>query len=274
MKKNILITAVSFLVYGIVAAQTITMGKKCKEQNNAGIAMLKKKKFQEAFDAFNVMAKSCNTKDAKEAIAVGKAEALNGLGRYEEAITASNTALKLTKNKSLMGLFQKAIAQNRLKQVDASKATFSQMIALTEKNKDTKSRASNYALMSLVHWRQLDNMDSANYFLDKAVALDPSNTDFVIQRGDMFVSQKKYDDAFVQYDKAVSMGKADLEMYSIRSNARMKMLSEKYNTTNAQELRSKMSGSEKSMLCTDLNKAIALGLHDMKQDMFASMVCK
>ena len=273
MKKALLFSAAIF-IGNIIYAQTITMGKKCKEQNKAGIALLKEKKYQQALDAFVVMEKSCNTKDAKEATAVGKAEALNGLGRYEEAITASNAALKVTKNKSLMGLFQKAIAQNRLKQVDASKATFSQMFALTEKNKDTKARASNYSLMSMVHWRQLGDMDSANYFLDKAMELDPSNVDFVIQRGDMFVSDKKYDDAFVQYDKAVSMGKADLEMYSIRSNARLKMLSEKYNTTNAQELRSKMSGSEKNMLCTELNKAIALGLHDMKQDMFASMVCK
>ena len=273
MKKAILIS-VAICIYSAVYAQTITMGKKCKEQNTAGITLLKEKKYQQAHDAFVAMAKSCNTKDAKEATAVGRAEALNGLGRYEEAITASNAALKVTKNKSLMGLFQKAIAQNRLKQVDASKATFAQMFALTEKNKDTKARASNYSLMSMVHWRQLGDMDSANYFLDKAVALDPTNVDFVIQRGDMFVSDKKYDDAFVQYDKAVSMGKTDLEMYSIRSNARMKMLSEKYNTTNAQELRSKMTGSEKSMLCAELNKAIALGLHDMKQDMFASMVCK
>jgi tetratricopeptide (TPR) repeat protein len=148
------------------------------------------------------------------------------------------------------------------------------MIALTEKNQDTKARASNYALMSLLHWRQFGNKDSANYFLEKAIALDPSNPYFEIQKGDMLVDEKKYDDAFEQYDKAVEMGKADLEMYQIRTNARMRMVSEKYKTTNAQELRSKMSAEEKKQVCTELNKAISLGMKDMKQDMFASMVCK
>ena len=90
----------------------------------------------------------------------------------------------------------------------------------------------------------------------------------------MFVDEKNYDPAFVQYDKAVQMGKADAEMYAIRSNARIKSMQEKYHTVNAQELRAKMSPKEKELVCTDLKKAISLGLKDMKQDMFASLVCK
>jgi hypothetical protein len=90
----------------------------------------------------------------------------------------------------------------------------------------------------------------------------------------MLVDEKKYDEAFTQYDKAVQMGKADAEMYAIRSNARVKQMQEKYHTTNAQELRSKMSTKEKELVCTDLKKAISLGLKDMKQEMFASLVCK
>ena len=105
--------------------------------------MLKDKKFQLALDAFLAIEKSCSTKDAKEAAAIGKAEAYNGLGKYNEAIAASNEALKLTKNKSLSGFFQKAIAQNKSGQVEASKATFANVIALTEKNQDTKARAAN-----------------------------------------------------------------------------------------------------------------------------------
>jgi len=70
------------------------------------------------------------------------------------------------------------------------------------------------------------------------------------------------------------MGKTDAEMYSIRSNARIKEMQEKYHTTNAQELRSKMSAKEKELVCSDLKKAISLGLKDMKQEMFSSLVCK
>lgn len=272
MRKTVFF--VLFFVHNMIYGQTFTMGNKCYEQNKKGINFLKEKKYEDALNTFTSMQKSCTTKDAKEAIAVGKAEALNGLGRYNEAIAASDAALKVTKNKSLLGYYQKAIAQNKLKQYDASRASFAKVIELTEKNKDTKSRASNYGTMSAMYWRQLNDKDSANYYLDKAMSLDASNPRFVIQKGDMLVDQKKYDEAFVQYDKAIQMGKADAEMYAIRSNARIKSMQEKYRTTNAQELRSKMTPKEKDLVCTDLKKAISLGLKDMKQDMFASLVCK
>jgi tetratricopeptide (TPR) repeat protein len=273
MKKYLLLLAAS-LINASVYAQTFTMNKKCREQNSIGINLLKEKKYQQAYDAFAAMEKSCTTKDAKEATSVGKAEALNGLGKYQEAITASDAALKVTKERSLNGLFQKAVAQNRLKQYDAANATFAKMIALTEKNQDSKTRASNYALMSLLHWRQLGNKDSASYFLEKALTLDPSNPKFIVQKGDMLVDEKNYNDAFIQYDKAIAMGKADAEMYQIRSYARIKMVQEKYKTTNAQELRKKMSAQEKDQVCTELKKAQSLGMKDMQLDMFASLVCK
>jgi len=122
--------------------------------------------------------------------------------------------------------------------------------------------------------RQLNNTDSAGYYLEKAIELDPSNVNFIIQKGDMLIAEKKYNDGFAQYDKSVEMGKADQEMYTIRSNARVKMMQDKYKTINAQELRDKMTPSEKELLCKDLKKAISLGMRDMKQDMFASLVCK
>ena len=106
------------------------------------------------------------------------------------------------------------------------------------------------------------------------MALDAGNPAFTVQKGDMLIEEKKYDDAFVQYDKAVSMGKADMDMYVIRTEGRMKMVQDKYKTTNAQELRSKMTPVEKEQVCTELKKAISLGLHDMKQEMFSSLVCK
>jgi tetratricopeptide (TPR) repeat protein len=273
MKKYLLLL-LAFFIYASLSAQTFTMNKKCREQNTSGINLLKEKKYQQAYDAFVTMEKSCTTKDAKEATAVGKAEALNGLGKYQEAITASDAALKVTKDKSLNGLFQKAVAQHRLKQYDAANATFAKMIALTEKNQDTKARASNYALMSLLHWRQLGNKDSANYFLEKAITLDPANPNFIVQKGDMLVDEKNYTDAFAQYDKAIEMGKADAEMYQIRSYTRIKMMQEKYKTTNTQELRKKMSVKEKDQVCTELKKAQSLSLKDMQLDMFASLVCK
>jgi tetratricopeptide (TPR) repeat protein len=255
-------------------AQTFTMAKKCNELNTAANGLLKEKKYQESLDAYTEMSKSCTTKDAKEVIALGKAEALNGLGKYEEAIEASNAALKITKNKSLGGYFQKAVAESKLNRSEDARNSFAKVIELTEKNQDTKSRASNYALMSAGQWRQLGNKDSGYHYIDKAIEMDPTNSNFQIQKGDMYIEEKKYDQAFVQYDKAVEMGRTDLDMYVIRSNARINMVQQKYNTTNTQELRSKMTPDETAMVCKELRKALDLGLKDMKQDMFAALVCK
>lgn len=265
-----------FIMVGAIytsMAQTFTMAKKCRMANDHGNDLLANKKYHEALNVFIAMDKSCKTKDAKEAIAVGKAEAYNGLKNFEQAIMASDAALKVSRNKSLSGYFQKAIAQNRSGRIEEAKATFENVIMLTEKNTDTKARASNYALLAILNYRQLQENDSAFYYLEKAIALDPVNTDFYVQKGDMLASEKKYDEAFFQFDKAVELGKTDMKMYLIRSNTRVRMVQEKYNTTNTQELRSKMSAIEKAQICKELKKAIELGLRDMKQDMFASLVC-
>ncbi len=80
--------------------------------------------------------------------------------------------------------------------------------------------------------------------------------------------------AFEYYDKAVAMGRTDVDMYKIRAGARMKMVQDKYKTTNAQELRSKMTPKEKEQVCTELKKAIELGYKNMQADMFSALVCK
>jgi tetratricopeptide (TPR) repeat protein len=272
--KSTILFIISLFLYSYVIAQTFTMNKSCREKNQAGMDQLKEKKFDEALQTFTQMEKSCNTKDAKEAWGVGKAEALNGLKNYQDALTESDKVLKVTKGKSLMALFQKAIAQNGLKQPEEASKTFSQMMSLTEKNQDSKTRASNYAIMASVQSHQLDKPDSGHYYIEKAIGMQPDNPDFIVQKGDIYFEEKKYDEAFSQYDKAVQMGKNDYEMYTIRSNARLKILQDKYGTTNVQELRGKMTAAEKQQLCTDLKKAISFGQKDMQQDMVASLICK
>ncbi|ULQ50633.1 tetratricopeptide repeat protein [Flavihumibacter fluvii] len=263
-----------FLISVAASAQTFTMGKDCNALNAKGKDELKAKNYQQAFETFSGMKGKCKTKDGKEASAVGLAESLNGLGRYEEAIKASDEALKVTKNSSLAAYFQKGYAQNKLKQYEASKASLDKIIQLTEKNENIKQRATNYALMAAMYDRQLGNTDSAFYFLDKAIAMDSANAGFYIQKGDMFVEAKKYEAAFIEYDKAVALGRTDMDMYIIRSDASLKMMENKYHTTNAQELRAKMTASEKNLVCSDLKKALDLGWKDMNKDMFAALVCK
>lgn len=256
-----------------VHAQTFTMAKKCREQVATANRMNAEKKYDSALIVFNASQKGCSTKDAKEAIWVGKARSYNGLKQYTEAIGEANQALKLSKDKSINAFFERGVANEGLGKKDEANADFNRIIDLTEKNQNVKERATIYAKVADLDY-QAGRFAEGDSNLAKAMRLDPANTNFVIQQGDMHVRQGDYDKAFVYYDKAVQQGRTDLDMYVIRTNARMKMVQDKYGTTNAQELRAKMTPVEKDQLCTEMKKALSLGLKDMKQDMFAALVCK
>jgi tetratricopeptide (TPR) repeat protein len=254
-------------------AQTFTMSKKCKEQIDLANRMNTDKHYDSALAVFNANQKGCNSKDGKEAVWVGKARSYNGLKKHAEAIAEADQALKLTKNTSLNGYFERAVAQEAMGNRDAAQADFDRIIALTEKNQNVKQRATIYAKIADLNY-QAGRFAEGDSSLAKAMTLDPGNPNFSIQQGDRYVREGNYDKAFEYYDKAVSQGRTDLDMYVIRTNARMKMVQDKYGTSNAQELRAKMTEKERNQLCTEMNKALSLGLKDMKQDMFAALVCK
>ncbi len=254
-------------------SQTFTMGKKCKEIYDRTETALEQESFQEALTILDEFSGECKTKDARELRSVAKAEAFNGLGQYDSAISEADLALDITKGKSLNAWFQKAIAQNKQGNIQASKESLEQVMNLTENNQNTKERASNYALMGALYSRQMNQPDSAFYYLDKAKELDPGNPNIMIQEGDIYVNYHEYDKAFAAYDKAQAAGKNDMDMYIIRSQAGLKKMEHQYGTTNAQELKSKMNPQEKESLCADMNKAIEMGWRDMNKDMFVALVC-
>jgi tetratricopeptide (TPR) repeat protein len=268
-----LITGGMLLFSHQVISQTFTMSKKCREQIDLANRMNADKHYDSALTVFTAITKQCNSKDGKEAVAVGKANSFNGKKQYSEAITAANEALAVSKNTSLNGFFERGIANEGLKNDDAATADFNKIIELTEKNQNVKDRATIYAKIADMQDRS-GKMAEADSSLNKAIALDPTNSKYVIQRGDMYVRAGNYDQAFKYYDEAVDMGKTDLEMYVIRTNARMKMVQDKYGTTVAQELRTKMTAKEKEQVCAEMKKALELGLKDMKQEMFSALVCK
>jgi tetratricopeptide (TPR) repeat protein len=265
--------AVMLCVSGSIHSQTFTMSKKCREQIALANRMNTDKHYDSALAVFNANQKGCSSKDGKEAVWVGKARSYNGLKKHTEAIAEAEQALKISKNKSLNGYFERAIANEGLGNADAANADFARIIDLTEKNQNVKERATIYAKIADLDY-QAGKMAEGDSNLAKAMELDPANTNFTIQQGDQFVRQGNYNKAFEYYDKAVAQGRTDLDMYVIRTNARMKMVQDKYGTTNAQELRSKMTPTEKEQVCTEMKKALSLGLKDMKQDMFAALVCK
>ena len=254
-------------------AQTFTMGKECRSKVEAAQQLNDAGDFTSALAAFDAVHGECDTKDAREAIQGGRAHALNGLGRHTEALDAANRALKVSKDQSLVGYFERAVAQEKLGNMDAATADYDRIIQLTEKNRNVKERATIYAKVADMNARAGKKAEAETYYA-KALELDPGNPDFDVLRGDWAVLAGDYDTAFKSYDAAMAKGKTGAGMYQIRSEARIKQMQDKYGTTNVQQLRGKMSPQETAQVCAELGKAAELGLKDMQLDMFAALVCK
>ncbi|GGF30741.1 tetratricopeptide repeat protein [Echinicola rosea] len=255
-------------------SQTFTMGKKCRALLDEAKTLLNNEAYAEALAKLDEFSGSCKTKDAKEQGAINKAEAYNNLGQYESAIKEADYALDVTKDRSLEGHFQKGIALQNLGDVEGSKQELGKVIQLTEKNQNTSERANNYALMARVYARQLNEEDSAMYYLDKAMALAPENTDIIIQKGDLYLYYNEYQEAYTTYDQALALGHEPLDVYQSRTQVGLKKMENKYGTTKVQELRKKMTDEEKSTLCSDIQKGLDLGWKDMSMDMFSAMICQ
>ncbi len=271
---TLLMVSLGLLAFGKVAhAQTFTMGKDCKAQVAAGNDQNDAGNYTEALATFDAIVKKCDTKDGKETVQVGRAHALNGMGQYNEAIEAANAALKVTKDKSLFGYFERAYAYEQMGNMDAATADYNKIIELTEKNENVAERATIYTKVADMYYKSGKTAE-ADQYLAKAMELDPSSPDPYVLRGDWAVRRGDYDAAFVAYDQVVAMGYTGAGMYQIRAEARLKQVDDKYGTTNTQELRSKMTPTETAQVCAEITKALELGLVNMKMDMFAAMVCQ
>jgi tetratricopeptide (TPR) repeat protein len=231
----------------------------------------KARMYDSALAVFTVFDKKCTAKDARFKGGSEKAHALNGLGRFSEALDAANKSVKANKN-WISGYFERAVAYAGLGMSRESKADYDKIIQLSSKNKDTGSRSSIFALLADIHYKQ-GNKDSAIAMLDKAISLK-NDPDYIIQKGDIFFNEKDYQQAFLMYDAAVAAGKNDYEMYVIRSGQRLKMYQEKYGTDNVNELMKKMSAKEKELTCTDLSKLKSFGRKNLSFDMTYAFLCQ
>lgn len=259
---------------GAVHAQTITMKKKCREPVAAANQMSDTGDFAAALAALDAVIDKCKTNDGKEAVQVGRARALNGQERYSEAIAAAEAAQAARpKSESLDAYFEKAYAEEQMGNTETATADYNRIIELTEKNQNVTERATIYAKVADLKQKS-GNTAEAQTYLTKAMELDPSNGEFRVLQGDWAVRAGDYDAAFAAYDRAVAMGSTGAEMYEIRTEARMKQVQDKYGTTNAQELRGQMTPTETKQLCSELTKALELGLINPKLDMFSALVCK
>ena len=225
-----------------------------------------------ALGAFDAIVGECDGKSERIAIQAGRARALNMLKRYPEALAAADAVLA-DDDEHLFGLFERAYANEHTGSMDAATADYEQIIQLTEKNQNVKERATIYAKVADLSYKSGKTAEAETY-LAKAVELDPANPDFVIMKGDWALKAGDYAGADAAYNQATAMGVSGVEMYQIRAEGSLKMVQDKYGTTNAQELRAQMTPQEKALVCGDLNRALALGWKNPQMDMFAALTCQ
>ena len=259
--------------FSIRAQQLITMSNKCYKQVQAGNQQNDQGQYQEALTTFTKVLKDCSTKDAKEEGNVGKAIAFNGLKQYDEAVTAAESAIKVSKQTNVMAYYARSYAYNNLGMTEDAKADVVKITDLTKKNKNIKARATMFAQLAHLDF-QLNKLAEADTNLTKAIELDPANPAFFVQKGDMMIKINNYDDAFTAYDKVLELGKNDLEIYQIRTEARLKQMQQKYVTSDIKELSARMTKQEKSTLCADMKKALDMGLRNLQLDLLATMICQ
>ena len=255
------------------SAQLITMNAECREQIASGDALNAGGEYTQALELFDSIAEECDTKDAAELVQVGRAKALNGLQRYPDATAAANVALEGTDQASLR---RSRNVHMRLK----PRATWPERGRTTSRSSTSRRRIRTRlnAQPFTRRWPTSSSVPATRVqrtsICSKAMQLDPNNGDFYLQQADYAMVGGDYDGAMAALDKAVELGKADVDTYAMKSDVSLKRMQAKYGTDNAQQLRAKMTPQETAAVCGDLQKALGMGLMDMQKDMFAALVCK
>ncbi len=251
----------------------VTMSNSCYKNIDAGKASNQAGNYSVALDQFNQVLSKCDAYDAKEKGNAGKAEALNGLGQYNDALTAANEGLKVNVN-SVDNLFQKASAELGLKMNADAKADLARIIDLTQKNQNVKDRATIYAKMAELDLKQNMYSDAMNN-VQAAMTADSSNTDFYILQGDIYAAQKDYANAMSSYNQAITVGGNSAKVWQAKVEAETKMFQKKYGTgSNAADLAGKMSATDKQALCSDITTAKGNGVKIQSIDLLQLSICK
>jgi tetratricopeptide (TPR) repeat protein len=240
----------------------ITRGNQANESGN----------YSQALDQFNQVLDQCKAYDAKEKGYAGKAAALNGMQQYSQALDAAVQGLVINKS-SIVNLFEKARAEFGLKRDADAKASFAVIIDLTQKNQNVADRATIYAKMAEIDLKQKMYNDAVNN-IQQAIALDANNNSFYMLRGDIKAAQGDFTAAIADYDLVIAKGKDDTEAWKAKAVIYVKSYQEKYNTTDAKQLASKISASDKQILCGEIAKAKTKGVKDVNIDLLELSLCK
>ncbi|MEP6846224.1 MAG: hypothetical protein ABI861_09485 [Panacibacter sp.] len=250
----------------------VTMTNSCYKAIQQGETANKAGNYNNALDLYNQVLDQCKAYDAKEKGYAGKAAALNGLQRYSEALEAATQGLVVNKA-SVDNFFEKATAELGLNRAADAKASFNSIVDLTEKNRNVADRATIYAKMAEIDLKQNMYTDALNN-IQKAITLDANNNNFYLLRGDIKSAQEDFTGAIADYDLTIAKGKDDTEAWKAKSVAYVKSYQNKYNTTDAKQLASKISATDKQILCGEIAKAKAKGVKDVNMDLLELSLCK
>jgi tetratricopeptide (TPR) repeat protein len=251
----------------------VTMGNDCYKAIDAGKASNKTGNYTAALDQFNQVLKKCDAYDAKEKAYAGKAEALNGLKQYNDALAAANEGLKITKT-SIDNLFQKANAELGLKMPAEAKADFAQIIDITQKNQNTKERATIYAKMAEIDLQQSMYSDAMNN-IQTAITTDNSNPDLYILQGDIYTAQADYATALSSYNQAITYANNSTAVWQAKVQSETGLFQKKYGVgSNPADLAGKMSAADKQLLCSDISGAKNNGVKSPTIDLLQLSICK
>jgi tetratricopeptide (TPR) repeat protein len=274
MKKLLVFAFISFssLLFIKCKSGLVTTSNGCYNLIQSSQAQNRAGDYSSALANFNEILKKCDAYDAKEKAYAGKAEALNGLQQYNDALTAAQEGLKINKT-SIDNLFEKANAELGLGMHSEARADLQTVISLTEKNKNTAERAKIYAKIASLDSRQQLYSDAQNE-IQQAISLDPSNADLLILQGDIYTSSGKYTSAIDSYNLAIAKGNNNASAWKGKVEAIIKMNQAKYNTHNANELAAKMNSAEKQNLCEAIKSGVANGMKDMNIDLTRINICK
>ncbi|GAO42078.1 tetratricopeptide repeat protein [Flavihumibacter petaseus] len=271
--KSIQLFLLLMLVSSAAFCQSlITMSNKCYKMVQAGNAANDSQQYDEALTTFEKVLSKCSAKDAKEQGNVGKAKALNGLKRYDEAIQAADLAIKASKNTSIAALFEKADAHFNQNNLTAATDDYNAIIALSEKNQNTKDRATIYSKLADLDWKQKKSTE-AYQDIDKAIALDPANPAYLIQKGDFKVKEGALKAGFEYYDKALETTSDKPSVYKLRAIAFTNAMQGKHSTRDAKELATRMSAEEKKQFCEEWKRLFDTGYKNVNQDLYYTMIC-
>ncbi len=271
--KKIIIPFIAFIVIQTgCKSGLVTTSNSCYNLLTQADASQRAKNYAQAFSEYSQVLENCKAYDAKERAYAGKAAAQNGLKQYSEAYNTAVEGLSIDKN-SVDILFQKANAELGLNRVTDAKADFNTVIALTEKNRNVKDRATIYAKIAEINLGQGMYEDAMNS-VSQAISLDAGNPDFYMLQGDIQAQQGKFTEASRYYDMAMDHGKSDKDVWKAKTVNSIKSYQQKYNTTDAQTLASKMSDGEKEQLCRMIKNAGEHGVQEVGIDLLKLSICK